>query len=35
MYAYCPGHTLTDHLAGYTTDYISRMTPEMPISVVW
>ena len=31
----CPGHTFTDHLAGSTTDWISRMTPEMPISVVW
>ena len=30
----CPGHTLTDHLAGSTTDQIPRMTPEMIISVV-
>ena len=30
----CPGHTFTDHLAGSTTDQISRMTPGMPISVV-
>ena len=30
----CPGHTFTYHLAGSTTDYISRMTPEMQISVV-
>ena len=30
----CPGHTFTDHLTGSTTDLISRMTPEMPISVV-
>ena len=27
----CPGHTFTDHLAGSTTDQISRMTPEMTI----
>ena len=30
----CQGHTFTDHLAGSTTDQISRMTPEMPFSVV-
>ena len=29
----CPGHTFTDHLAGSTTDKISRTTPEMPFSV--
>ena len=31
--AICPGHTFTDHLAGSTTDSITRMTQEMPISV--
>ena len=30
----CPGHTFTDHFTGSTTDKISRMTQEMPISVV-
>ena len=34
MGALCPGQTFTNHLAGSTTDKISRMTKEMPISVV-
>ena len=34
MGALCPGQKFTNHLAGSTTDKISRMTKEMPISVV-
>ena len=30
----CTIHTITDHLAGSTTDQTPRMTPEMTITIV-